>query len=430
MMYHKEVNEQSPLRILERSIHGGLGAGNLGVVMARAGVGKTAFLVQIAIDEAMRGRDILHIALDQDLTHVHAWYVAIFDDLAEITELEDRENVRAEMKKHRIIQAFADQNLTAERMKKVIDLYSEHANLKPSAIVIDGFQWDGDADEVRDHIAGLKATAKELNAELWMTAQTHRDTIPENPTELTRPCKKAEELIDVAVFLQPQENYVAIRLLKDHDEVPPPDVELKLNPETMRVCTNPGGAGKDVTLPASAHTLLSGGAKGAENAFGEIAEKWHVQEINYTFAGREPERKINMVELSENQLHQGDVSATYVQEHLNRKLPNTPTFNKILQTIWHQVVTAGQVFVIGVIQEDNTVKGGTGWATELARKFNKPVHVFDQERKGWFVWQDDAWVAEETPRITRSRFTGTGTRFLSNEGREAIEMLFAASFGS
>ena len=40
MKYGKEVNEHSPLRILEASIHGGLGQGNLGVVMARAGVGK------------------------------------------------------------------------------------------------------------------------------------------------------------------------------------------------------------------------------------------------------------------------------------------------------------------------------------------------------------------------------------------------------
>ena len=41
-MYRKQVNEKSPLRILERSTHGGLGPGNLGVVMARAGVGKIA----------------------------------------------------------------------------------------------------------------------------------------------------------------------------------------------------------------------------------------------------------------------------------------------------------------------------------------------------------------------------------------------------
>ena len=53
-MYRKEINEQSPLRILEQSSHGGLGRGNLGVVMARAGENKTAFLVHIALDDLLR----------------------------------------------------------------------------------------------------------------------------------------------------------------------------------------------------------------------------------------------------------------------------------------------------------------------------------------------------------------------------------------
>ena len=47
-----QVNENSPLRILERCCQEGLGEGELGVVMARAGVGKTAFLVQIGLDHA------------------------------------------------------------------------------------------------------------------------------------------------------------------------------------------------------------------------------------------------------------------------------------------------------------------------------------------------------------------------------------------
>ena len=49
-MHRKEINERSPMRVLEQSIHGGLGRGNLGVVVARHGVGKTAFLVGVALD--------------------------------------------------------------------------------------------------------------------------------------------------------------------------------------------------------------------------------------------------------------------------------------------------------------------------------------------------------------------------------------------
>ena len=59
-MHRKEINERSPLRVLESSIHGGLGAGKLGVVVARHGVGKTAFLVGVALDDLMRGRKVLH----------------------------------------------------------------------------------------------------------------------------------------------------------------------------------------------------------------------------------------------------------------------------------------------------------------------------------------------------------------------------------
>ena len=108
---------------------------------------------------------------------------------------------------------------------------------------------------------------------------------------------------------------------------------------------------------------------------------------------------------------------------------NLELFQKVLQSIWHQVNTAGEVFTVGVIQPDNTVKGGTGWAAELARHWGKPLHVFDQERKGWFVWRDHKWAPVTNPVIGRTRFTGTGTRFLSDDGRAAIRALFERSFG-
>ena len=64
-MHQKEINERSPLRVLEQSIHGGLGRGNIGVIVARHGVGKTAFLVGVALDDLMRGRSVLHVSMEQ-----------------------------------------------------------------------------------------------------------------------------------------------------------------------------------------------------------------------------------------------------------------------------------------------------------------------------------------------------------------------------
>jgi hypothetical protein len=113
---------------------------------------------------------------------------------------------------------------------------------------------------------------------------------------------------------------------------------------------------------------------------------------------------------------------------MNRKYPDTPLFRKVLQSIWHQVNNGHQIFVVGTILSDHTVRGGTGVAAEYAKFFNKPLFVFDQTKNGWFRWTGDAWQPEREPRVTERHFTGTGTRFLEANGRDAIAALFARSF--
>ena len=88
-MYRKELNDRSPLRIFENSIHGGLGRGNIGVVVARHGIGKTAFLVGVALDDVMRGKKVLHVALNKTVDHVREFYDELFLDLAHSAGLEN-----------------------------------------------------------------------------------------------------------------------------------------------------------------------------------------------------------------------------------------------------------------------------------------------------------------------------------------------------
>ena len=87
-----------------------------------------------------------------------------------------------------------------------------------------------------------------------------------------------------------------------------------------------------------------------------------------------------------------------------------------------------EVVVVGNIQPDQTVKGGTGWGAEFAKICNKPLLVFDQEQDGWYRWLNDAWVKVEEPVIEHTHFTATGTRFMEANGRKAISDLFARSF--
>jgi len=172
-------------------------------------------------------------------------------------------------------------------------------------------------------------------------------------------------------------------------------------------------------------TLFSSGLKGAEATFGEEAEKHGIKDVVYSFNSHKLSRDKNVTILSQEELERGDISMELASRMLNRTYYETEKIRKVLQTIFHMVNSGHQVFVIGTIQEDGSVKGGTGWAVELAKMFNRPLHVFDQPKKKWFTW-DNSWK-EDSPKIEYDTFVGSGTRYLSDAGRDAISQLFADS---
>lgn len=103
-------------------------------------------------------------------------------------------------------------------------------------------------------------------------------------------------------------------------------------------------------------TLYSGGLKGAEATFGEAAEQLGVKEVIYTFEGHKLDRKHNAVILTKEELERGDISMELASRMLNRTYYETEKIRKVLQTIFHMVNNGHQVFVIGSILEDNSVK--------------------------------------------------------------------------
>ena len=178
-------------------------------------------------------------------------------------------------------------------------------------------------------------------------------------------------------------------------------------------------------------TLFSGGIKGAEEQFGIQAERFGIQEVNFSFEGHAIVRQRGLRVLTQHELKNGDVSLEYISRLMNRAYPKTQTFRKVLQSIWYQINSGQEIYVIGEILADKTVKGGTGWGAEFAKLCNKPLYVFDQKRDGWFTWNQTDWVPCEgshQPAIGHVHFTGTGTRYLEENGKKAITSLFERSF--
>jgi|SRR5688572_1254218 len=228
-MYRKELNERNPLRLFEHSINGGLGPGNIGVVVARHGIGKTAFLVGIALDEAMRGRKTLHVSLDKTVDHLREFYDEIFMDLAHSAHLEDLATERLAMERNRMIHTYAGKSFTIHKLRHSINFLKEYAHFDPACLILQGL--DFERATVTD-MEAFRQLATEFNVELWMSAQMHRGAAS-NEHGIPEPVAKLASSIAVIVQMTDHRDGVHVSLLKDHDNPNVAKLTLALDPSTM-----------------------------------------------------------------------------------------------------------------------------------------------------------------------------------------------------
>jgi hypothetical protein len=228
-MLLKELTERSPMRVFENSIHGGLGAGNVGVVVARHGMGKTAFLVDIALDDLLRGRKVLHVTIGRTIEHVREYYAEIFHDLAQATDLEGAAEVRREIESHRHIKSYLKDTFTVEHLRSHIAMLREAMGFVPVAMVIDGYDFEsGSAETIR----GLREIAESLKCEIWMSAHTHR-TDPRDEHGIPGPVAHLTKELAVIVHMAHDGKAVQLQVLKDHDNPDVSQLSLAIDPTTM-----------------------------------------------------------------------------------------------------------------------------------------------------------------------------------------------------
>ena len=72
-MLKKELVLKNPLRLMGYETDDILSEGGFGAVLARAGVGKTALLVQLALNNLLQNKNVLHISLDDPVKKVSLW---------------------------------------------------------------------------------------------------------------------------------------------------------------------------------------------------------------------------------------------------------------------------------------------------------------------------------------------------------------------
>jgi hypothetical protein len=231
-MHLKELTHRSPLRVFERSVHGGVGKGNIGVVASRAGVGKSAFLTCIGLDDLLRGHKVLHVTMTHGVDHVRAFYDEMFADLSREANLEETVVARDLVEHNRFIRSLNGKGFTAEGLAGSLDMLRKEASFRPDLVIVDG--WNLDATPEAE-VAAVRELARSGEFEVWVT---HRVPRPEPGADwhvLPSALSRLGDLVGVCVLLQPVGDSIRIRLLKDHDNPELADLTLDLDPRTFLI---------------------------------------------------------------------------------------------------------------------------------------------------------------------------------------------------
>lgn len=181
-MDKKDLFEHSPVRYFEKGTNAGLKAGEMGLITAKKGLGKTAILVQFGVDSLLNEKGVVHVSFDQQSSNVISWYSSILAEIAKkkncnVTEISE------EIMKHRTILNFNQETFT---LPKVVNQLKA---LKDGGIAVDSIVVDG-LDLGKIVIEDLKCFAeyvKSTGMTAWFSytneADNLKDTLPKEKLE-------------------------------------------------------------------------------------------------------------------------------------------------------------------------------------------------------------------------------------------------------
>lgn len=227
----KDVRFRSPLRVFEKATGGGLGQGNLGVVLSRAGVGKTAFLVGVAVDALLQGRKVMHISTEEPVEKLRAFYDEVFGLMAENLHLENRLQLHLELERNRQILVYNRKTFTLEKLGETAKFLEDIAHFSPDVVIMDGTPRFEHSE--RWEIEGVKKLAADWSAEFWTSAQLHREGQEVDARGVPAHVARYDDLVDMITMLEPQHTHVHVRILKDHDKAEAPELNMELDPKTL-----------------------------------------------------------------------------------------------------------------------------------------------------------------------------------------------------
>ncbi len=227
-----EITQVSPLRVFESSIHGGLGRGKVGMIAAKRGIGKTAFMVHLAIDKLFAGKHVIHVSFAKDTRHTIAWYDDIFAEILKARGLSHDEAAHDDMVHNRVVMNFTSSDATPGKVLESIRVLIEQGHFKADVIIFEGL----DTQHVKkENLPAVRRFAEEMDTEIWYSVSSlAEDSFGDFGMPKSLEILPAD--VDVCVSMMYANNAVQLTVLNDHGNLEAHgDLQVKLDPETMLI---------------------------------------------------------------------------------------------------------------------------------------------------------------------------------------------------
>lgn len=204
-------------------------AGPFGAVLSRAGVGKTGFLVQIALTRLLCDEKVLHISLCDTMEKIairyNEGYASLIDSIGYV-DAQIAQRLWDEIQHHKTGIAYNESTFNVNKIRDYLDSFKKADLTLPTLMIIDGLDFGTD---LSDMLSDLKQLQRDFGIGIWFSMQTHREE-PLNQNGYPVQLENYDMLFDKAVFLFPQENKIQAIVLKDGDRA---NLKFLLDPATL-----------------------------------------------------------------------------------------------------------------------------------------------------------------------------------------------------
>ncbi|MDX9834997.1 MAG: AAA family ATPase [Desulfobulbus sp.] len=228
-MGYESLAQQNPLRALSMSKENN----QMGLVMARAGLGKTALLVQIALDSILRGKRVIHVSVGESIDKTRKRYDDILQSILQEYSVTRPHELMDMVARHRMIMTFKVETFSRSRLEERLNDMILQDIFRPNVLIIDDFDFDSAS---REALEDIKDLIDNLNMQVWFSAISHREDQRVSPTGVPAPCHEIDDLFDMIILLKPEKDAsVQLDIIRNYGEVVEGGKGLRLDPTTMMV---------------------------------------------------------------------------------------------------------------------------------------------------------------------------------------------------